>query len=63
MNVKDKEHIEKMTDPFYEIANAINKLANVNFDCFASYEVGQALGAVGRIADSLDRIADALENQ
>lgn len=63
MTEKDRKQIEQMADPFYEIANAIAKFADVHFDCLASYKVGQALDAVGTIADALGRIADVMENQ
>ena len=61
MDRKDKDYIEEMTEPFYRIATAIDKLASVIYDTFGSYETGQALESFGQMADSIERIADKLE--
>lgn len=60
MNTKDKDYIEQMTEPFYRIATAIEKLANVLYDTLGSYETGQALDSIGQMADSIERIANEL---
>lgn len=57
----DKEFIENITEPFYRIADAINRLSGVLDNSFTSYKFGQALDGVSYMPGTLDRLVDALE--